>query len=168
MIKIYDEKLIILFDTDLNASGKVALEEGREVRASDFSVSMKNIHKADNVFFVHDNSLKIIKCRGEIKNINKEASKSDGSSVNTECIDREELADAYNEDLLFMDGYDDCILGVCLRYGQDPIVAYSLDKVLSKLVEDGLTEEEALEFWEFNQVGAYAGETTPCFIKDIS
>ena len=26
--------------------------------------------------------------------------------------------------MLTMDGYDDCIIGVCTRFGQAPIVAY--------------------------------------------
>jgi hypothetical protein len=29
---------------------------------------------------------------------------------------------------------------------------------------DGMEEEEAIEFFYFNQAGAWVGETTPCFI----
>ena len=64
-----------------------------------------------------------------------------------------------------MDGYDDCILGTCERFGQETIVAYDLDKVLAKLVAEGCTYEEAEEFWAFNQIGAWWGEKTPCFIR---
>lgn len=66
--------------------------------------------------------------------------------------------------MMFMDGYDDCILGVCERFGAEDCVAYDKSKVISKLMEDGMTEEEALEFFYFNMVGAYVGEQTPVFI----
>lgn len=69
-------------------------------------------------------------------------------------------------DCLFMDGYDDCIIGICHRFGQEPIIAYNRQKVIKKL-EKHMTEEEAIEFHEFNQVGAYMGDKTPCFIELI-
>ncbi len=65
---------------------------------------------------------------------------------------------------LKMDGYDDCILGVCRRFGQEPILAYDYDKVIDKLVDDGMTYDEAVEYHEYNQAGAWLGEYTPCFI----
>jgi len=70
-------------------------------------------------------------------------------------------------DVLLMDGYDDCIVGICTRFGQVPIVAYDKDKVIQKLCKDGMTYEEALEFFEYNQIGAYVGPTTPCFIESL-
>ncbi len=39
-------------------------------------------------------------------------------------------------ELLFMDGFDDCIAGVMERFGQDPIVCYDKFKVLAKLQAD--------------------------------
>lgn len=70
-----------------------------------------------------------------------------------------------DDDLVVMDGYDDCILGTCERFGQETIVAYDLDKVLAQLVAEGCTHEEAEEFWSFNQRGAWMGDKTPCFIR---
>ena len=75
-----------------------------------------------------------------------------------------ETLEAYYPDALLMDGYDDCIIGICNRIGQESIVAYDLEKVLEKLVESGMTEEEAEEWYEFNMIGAWCGDTTPCFI----
>lgn len=63
-----------------------------------------------------------------------------------------------------MTGYDDCICGVVGRFGQDSIVCYDLNKVLRKLQKQGMTREEAVEFFEFNQIGAWVGELTPCFL----
>lgn len=68
------------------------------------------------------------------------------------------------EEFLTMDGYDDCIVGVVERYGTPAVVCYDKNKVLDKLVKDGLSEDEAEEFFYYNQIGAWCGETTPCFI----
>lgn len=66
-------------------------------------------------------------------------------------------------EMLIMDGYDDCIEGVMERFGMNPIVCYNKQKVLDKLQED-MTEEEANEWFEFNQIGAWLGDSTPCFL----
>lgn len=77
---------------------------------------------------------------------------------------REELSDIIDDELLFMDGFDDCIEGICTRFGQDPVVCYDYDKVIEKLQSQGCSYEEAVEFHEYNQLGAYVGVKTPCFI----
>ncbi len=66
--------------------------------------------------------------------------------------------------MLTMDGYDDCIAGIVERFGQEPIVCYDTVKVLQKLKDDGMDEDEAIEFFYFNQIGAWMGDGTPCFI----
>lgn len=68
-------------------------------------------------------------------------------------------------DALLMTGYDDCIAGVCERFGQEPIVIYDTVKVLAKLIKDGMTYEEAVEWFEFNQIGAWMGDRTPAFLR---
>ena len=67
--------------------------------------------------------------------------------------------------MLIMDDFDDCIIGICTRYGQEPIVAYDYEKIIRKHIDNGMTEEEAVEYFEYNQIGAWLGETTPCFIE---
>ena len=79
-------------------------------------------------------------------------------------MDIDEVGERF-PDAFKMDGFDDCVLGVCYRFGQEPIIAYDQNKVIAKLQEDGMTEEEAIEFFEFNQIGAWVGDTTPCFIE---
>jgi hypothetical protein len=68
------------------------------------------------------------------------------------------------EEMLKMDGYDDCIMGIGVRCGSENILAYDVDKVLNKLMEQGMNYEEAYEYMEFNMIGAYVGERTPIFI----
>lgn len=80
-------------------------------------------------------------------------------------ITRDSIVDLYDEDILFMDGYDDCILGVCERLGQQPIVAYDKGKVVDKLVDvHDMSYEEAIEWHGFNQLGSWMGDRTPCFV----
>jgi hypothetical protein len=64
-------------------------------------------------------------------------------------------------DLLFADGYDDCIIGLSFREDK-LVVLYSTLKVIENLME-AMSEEEAWEFFEFNIAGAYMGERTPVF-----
>ena len=76
---------------------------------------------------------------------------------------REELS-AYHDDLLFADGFDDAILGVAERIGMEAVVAYSTPKIIEILSRE-MTEDEAVEYFEFNILGAYVGERTPVFVS---
>jgi hypothetical protein len=69
-----------------------------------------------------------------------------------------------DEDLLKMDGYDDCIIGVVERFGGESYILYDRELVLEKLQKGGMSYEEAVEYYEFNQLGAYVGERTPAFL----
>lgn len=73
------------------------------------------------------------------------------------------IRETYPETLV-MDGFDECIIGICYRFGQEPIIAYDQSAVISKLMEQGMDEDEAIEYFEFNQIGAWMGEYTPCFV----
>lgn len=76
-----------------------------------------------------------------------------------------DILDYYSDcDLLIMDGYDDCIVGVVEGIDIAPRVVYNVTQVLRKLEKDGMTEDEAIEWFEFNQKGAYVGEHTPLFL----
>jgi len=72
---------------------------------------------------------------------------------------REELSEWY-EGLLFADGFDEAIMGVEESAG---VVAYDIDKIIEILSRE-MTEEEAIEYFEFNILGAYMGEKTPVYI----
>ena len=76
---------------------------------------------------------------------------------------RDQIADI-NPDLLVMDGFDDCILGVGTWFGSESFVIYDYDRVIAKLQSHGMTYDEAVEYHEYNQLGAYVGEHTPAFM----
>jgi hypothetical protein len=62
------------------------------------------------------------------------------------------------------DGFDDAILGCC-EFSQR--VIYSSKKCIQILVEQGMTEEEATEYFYYNVAGAYVGEQTPIWCHDF-
>ena len=70
-------------------------------------------------------------------------------------------------DLLTADGFDDAIIGVVQRMGELAI-CYDEDKVIDILMErDGMTYEEAVEYFYFNVAGAWVGESTPFFLQKM-
>lgn len=82
-----------------------------------------------------------------------------------------EILDLYygDDEYILVDGMDEAILGVAQIFHNSPVVAYDFDKVISILqTRDGMTLEEAEEFFEFNIVGAYVGEQTPAFVTVCS
>jgi hypothetical protein len=75
----------------------------------------------------------------------------------------EELIMQSNPDALFADGFDDAILGIAERCGEY-LVAYDINKCITNLIGQGMTHDEAVDYFEFNVAGAYVGEGTPIFV----
>jgi len=66
---------------------------------------------------------------------------------------------------LTADGLEDAIVGIGYRCGQIPLVVYSVEKCIEIFMKrDGMSEEDAWEFFEFNTAGAWAGEGTPIWL----
>ena len=70
----------------------------------------------------------------------------------------------YNEEALLADGFDDALLGIAERCGQPALAVYDAGRCIGILVEQGMTEEEAEEFFSFNVSGAWVGPHTPLFL----
>ena len=67
------------------------------------------------------------------------------------------------------DGFDDAIIGVGRQVDKPDRLIYDYDKCLLILMTDqSFTEEEAIEWMEFNVKGAYVGEGTPIFKIDYA
>ncbi len=69
--------------------------------------------------------------------------------------------------MLKADGFDEAMIGVGIRCGQPDIIAYDVNKCIKILMDQGMTDEEAMEFFEFNVVGAWVGEQTPIFVREM-
>ena len=72
---------------------------------------------------------------------------------------------------LFVDGFEDAIIGISERIGRDPIVAYDRDKcieILANTMEPTDDDDDpytmAIEYFDFNVIGAWMGDGTPEFI----
>ncbi len=66
-----------------------------------------------------------------------------------------------NEEALLVDGHDNALAG----YDIQGRAIYLVENILETLTErDGMTREEAIEFFDFNIAGAYVGEYTPIYI----
>jgi hypothetical protein len=71
-----------------------------------------------------------------------------------------------NPEALLCDGFDEAIIGMAERINLGPVVAYDVDKMLNIMVErDGMTYEEAMEYFDYNILGAWMGENTPVYIQ---
>ena len=71
-----------------------------------------------------------------------------------------------NPEALLCDGFDEAIIGMAERINLGPVVAYDVDKMLEIMVErDGMTYEEAMEYFDYNILGAWMGENTPVYIQ---
>ena len=75
------------------------------------------------------------------------------------------LLEKIDPDLLYADGFDDCILGMTFR-DNTPVVLYSSSRIIQSLSKD-MPEEEAVEYFEFNINGAYVGERTPMYVETL-
>tara|TARA_Y100000310_G_scaffold64178_1_gene59727 strand:+ start:7581 stop:7835 length:255 start_codon:yes stop_codon:yes gene_type:complete len=70
-----------------------------------------------------------------------------------------------NPEALLADGFNDAIMGMCMQFGQLPIVAYDYEKCLKILQErDNMSRSEAEEYMDYNVIGAYMGLYSPVFI----
>lgn len=77
---------------------------------------------------------------------------------------REDLVDTYPEEtFLLADGFDDAILGVDETTMR---VIYSVKKCREILMEQGMNDEEALDYFNFNTRGSYVGDQTPIWCDD--
>lgn len=77
---------------------------------------------------------------------------------------REELSENHGTDILFADGYDNAIIGVCIGFDSGRVV-YDAEKMVDICAKDLQSDQdEALEFLEFNTFGAYVGERTPLYV----
>lgn len=71
----------------------------------------------------------------------------------------------YDEEILKIDGYDDCIIGY--EYKGKIRLIYSVKFIIEKLVmEEGMDEIDAIEHFDSNIGNTYYGEQTPIFCLD--
>ena len=76
----------------------------------------------------------------------------------------EELVEQLEEnECLLADGYEAALIGI--TEGTNPVAVYDSDLCVECLMKQGMTREDAVEWFYYNTIGAYVGEKTPLFLK---
>jgi hypothetical protein len=71
--------------------------------------------------------------------------------------------------MLLADGFEGALIGVATRCGQPTLAVYDANKCLQILIDrDDMNHEEALEYFNFNVIGAWVGDETPLFLESMS
>lgn len=73
----------------------------------------------------------------------------------------------FAEGAIILDGLDEAIMGIAEEFGNGYRIVYSKSKIFGVLMNrDGMTEEEAIEFYEYNILGLYASPQNAIFFED--
>ena len=66
-----------------------------------------------------------------------------------------------NPEAIMYDGFDDAIVGMIARCGTEPLALYDREKCLKIIMDQGVSYEEALDYFCYNIEGCWAGPHTP-------
>jgi hypothetical protein len=69
-----------------------------------------------------------------------------------------------DEEILKADGFDNAVIGIDTNSMR---LIYSVQKCIEVLREEGMDEIDAVEYFEYNVLGAYVGEKTPIWCNDF-
>lgn len=72
-------------------------------------------------------------------------------------------------ELALLEGMDSAIVGIVDEGLENPKVVYSKRKILKALQDQGMSEEDSLEWYSYNTVRAlpYMGPIAPCILDDM-
>jgi hypothetical protein len=72
------------------------------------------------------------------------------------------------EEILLADGFEDAYMGIGRQFTNPPFAVYDRVKCIEILIDrDGMSEEEADEYFQYNVEGAWVGDNTPVFIEPL-
>jgi hypothetical protein len=80
----------------------------------------------------------------------------------------ERVREKLDEEAVLFGGLDGALMGIVCRFGQPATALYDRDKCVSIFMDQGMDEEEAQDYLDFNVIGAYVGEYTPAFAYTFS
>lgn len=82
-----------------------------------------------------------------------------------DCIDHLDQTEEEYLRLEPREDFDPCVVGL-VRQFNTTFLLYSTQRILEMFMQQGMTYEEATEYFEFNTVGAWMGPRTPLFLQD--
>jgi hypothetical protein len=89
--------------------------------------------------------------------------------MNNEIVEwTTEILEEENPEAIFFSGLDSALIGVGAVQHGEPVAVYSQELIIKHLIEDGMDEEDAWEYFSYNIQGAYLGEGTPFIIRTPS
>ena len=69
--------------------------------------------------------------------------------------------------VILADDLEPAFVGIGTQFNKD-FAIYDVQKCIEEFTRQGMTEEEAVEYFEFNVQGSWAGEFTPIFLTKCS
>ena len=70
----------------------------------------------------------------------------------------------HNPEALLADGLEDALIGVGQQFNKT-LAVYDRQKCIEILMKQGMSDEEAVEYFEYNVTGAWVGKNTPIFFE---
>jgi hypothetical protein len=80
--------------------------------------------------------------------------------------DKKEILDyihQLNPEALVPVGLEEAVVGYVERFSDPPLVLLDKEKCIEILMNDNMSREDALSYFEYNILGSWMGEGTPCF-----
>jgi hypothetical protein len=72
------------------------------------------------------------------------------------------------ETVLLMDGFEEAFIGYSQRINEPVLAVYSWEKMVDIcMTRDGMTDVEAMEYIDYNCLGAWVGEQTPIIVMPL-
>jgi len=69
-------------------------------------------------------------------------------------------------EIALWDGFDEALVGLACRCGSEPLAVYDRD-VMIRILSRQMSEEDAVEYLDFNLAGAHIGPLTPMILDRI-
>jgi uncharacterized protein YoaH (UPF0181 family) len=69
-----------------------------------------------------------------------------------------------DEEIMLLDGLDSAFIGLTTNNIR---AVYSVQKIITELMNQGMSAEDAIEYFDFNIECAYVGEKTPVYLNTI-
>lgn len=73
-----------------------------------------------------------------------------------------------NPDAYLFENMDSALIGIGQIGHKEPVAVYSRAKIYAKLLADGLSDDDAAEYFYGKFVNTWAGENTPVIIDDAT
>jgi hypothetical protein len=104
--------------------------------------------------------------------VGKDAENFDPREMMDKPLTREDIQEALEsrgESVLLCDGFDEAFIGLSQRINEPLLAVYSYEKMIQVLMKrDGMGHDDAVDYLDFNVLGAWVGEQTPIIVTSLT